>query len=517
MTCSRKIISEIKVIAKIQGIQANNALTLDPLTGVLQFGGPLIHDTVVNGNYNLSFGSFGNNIKYFSVSSGTTVYLEANNGSVGSFVNIDNNVILVGSSAPASRGLHGLHNYSANYQDFTYVQKVYTDNHIVGKNARNDVTSPGPTEDQKMIAWNNATGEWIMRTGSGAVTIGNPTEVIYNQAGTLVGHPNFTFNVATSVMSVPLIDMGHDFLAGDARYLTMRSSDPNVTLYVYLKGAGNFHIGTFNGAILLGSPAATDLLQRIQARGSQPQVDIALEPKGPDGMVFIGDKDEIGAFKRLAARGYNAHIHLMLQSKGQGNVILDPDPDNSVDGAWVKIGQGSGTVPGIRTRRLYADSEWVTTNLEIGGTGAGFTLLVGTSNQNVSDRFMTVASAAPDCNLQVYGKGLGKAAVNNIVRSKKVNIGDWNMSSSPNKNVTHGLPNHRKIISVEVIIRNDVDTFNYPLDSRNLSTPAVPNGGVIYWDSSYVWLGRLAGGDFANINFDATGYNRGWIYINYEL
>jgi hypothetical protein len=360
-----------------------------------------------------------------------------------------------------------------------------------------------------------------MQAAGAAPTAGSDTQVIFNQAGTLVGHNNFTFVPSTNTLSVPTIELGNSILTGTQRVIIARTNDAYADIIIEPKGAGSVHAYLTTGALIIGSNTSSSTYQRLQARGAGAQVDIALEPKGTDGMVFIGDKDEAGAFRKLAARGYNADLHLMLQSKGQGNVILDPDPNNSLDGAWVKIGQGSGTIPGTRTRRLYADSEYATTNLEIGGGGnQNFVLLIGTSNQNVSTRLLTVGSSATDCNLNIYGKGAGLVAVNGIVRSKKIAF-YWNMDNTGGITIAHGFDvnSWKKIVSVDVVVRNNFDAEYGPLDRKvGADTTGASQGGIVSWGNTTVALTRRDGGFFDNANYNLfSPYVRGWIYINYEL
>ena len=515
--CSRKIIEQIKIVGKIENVAARNAVNYED--GYLEFGGPLIHDTVVNGNFKLSFGDFTGNLSYFSVSSNSTVYLEANNGAVGSFINIENSKILIGSSSPTSGGLMGLHDYRAGMTDGRYyVQKIYVDNVIAGRPAVTNVTNPGASEHTKSIAWNNDIQHWTMQSAGAAPSAGADTQVIHNIGGALVGNTSFTFNPANPSMSVPHIELGHLTFAGSQRVIIARSSDAYAHIILEPQGQGSLWAYLTTGALIIGSPGSTSLVQRIQAQGSQPQVDIALETKGPDGIVFLGDKDEVGAFRRIAPRGYNASINMMIQSKGAGNVILDPDPSNSYDHAWVKIGHGSRSLPGIRTRRFYADSDWVTTNLEIGGNGLGHTLLLGTSDELASTRFLTAASAAADCNINIYGKGAGLVAINGFVRSKKIAIVNWNMNSTGGVSIAHGfgINDWTKIISIEVVVRNDFGGDYGPLG--RIVAAGVVEGGVAFWDNAAVYINRRVGGIFQSSIYDSTGgYVRGWIYINYEL
>ena len=517
--CSRKIIEQIKIVGKIDGLNARNGVNYTP-DGYLEFGGPLVHDTVVNGNYNLSFGSYGSNIKYFSVSSNTTIYLEANNGSVGSFINIENSKILIGSSSPGSGGIMGLHDYRAGMTDGRYyVQKMYVDNVIAGKPIVSAVANPGADEHTKSIAWNNDIGHWTMQAAGAAPTAGSPTQVIYNDAGALVGHENFTFTPVTNFLSVPSISLGHALLGGNYRYLTAQGSEAVISILLQPKGIGSIVLGAYTGAILLGADNSPNTVQRLMARGAGAQVDIALEVKGTDGKVFIGDKDEVGAYRRIQARGYNPSLNLMLQSKGVGDVILDPDPD-ATGGGVVRIGVGSAFAVGIKARKIYASSDFTIAHLEVGGDGGpggnSFMLLIGSSSQPASQRYISVASSALDTNLHLNAKGLGRVFVNGYT-TIKYTIGDWDMVSVVTKNVAHTIPDHTKILAVDVVIVSNVGD-RYPLNKVGFASGALDGGGIYKINTSNITLTRIpsaSGGFFANSSFGGAG-NRGWIYITYE-
>ena len=89
---------------------------------------------------------------------------------------------------------------------------------------------------------------------------------------------------------------------------------------------------------------------------------------------------------------------------------------------------------------------------------------------------------------------------------KIVNIGDWNMDSTQQVAVAHGIADFKKIRGVEIVIRNDADDVYYS------SQVNVYND---YINATNIGLQRVVSGTFDAATFDSTSYNRGWIVISY--
>lgn len=151
----------------------------------------------------------------------------------------------------------------------------------------------------------------------------------------------------------------------------------------------------------------------------------------------------------------------------------------------------------------------------------------------ISDLFYTkgnvgIGTENPTCTLEVNGRisaGDGfeceyrnSAGVESkkFLHTKIIEIGDWNMDAMYYKNVTHGLGStFKKIRNITAIIRNDADT-NYHSLLRFSSGANSFEGGISYIGNIDIVPSRLTGGVFDSTNFNATSYNRGWIYIVYE-
>jgi len=119
------------------------------------------------------------------------------------------------------------------------------------------------------------------------------------------------------------------------------------------------------------------------------------------------------------------------------------------------------------------------------------------------------------------GGALAAASVNTgtALKTKVVNIGDWNMDTESDTTVAHGIT-ASKIRDISCIIRNDDDDW-YNLAASNSATADDGGSGatdlfgvaIQRYDSTYVYLTRS--GIFNSTYYNATSYNRGWLTITY--
>jgi hypothetical protein len=101
-------------------------------------------------------------------------------------------------------------------------------------------------------------------------------------------------------------------------------------------------------------------------------------------------------------------------------------------------------------------------------------------------------------------------AQNVKLNTKVIDIGDWDMDSTFEIDVVHGLT-LAKIRSMTVLIRNDADTSYTNIDG------GVATGGItgIGADSTEITLSRTNSGSYDTSFYSSTSYNRGWITIQY--
>lgn len=104
----------------------------------------------------------------------------------------------------------------------------------------------------------------------------------------------------------------------------------------------------------------------------------------------------------------------------------------------------------------------------------------------------------------------GDTHIHDGLRTKIIDISDWNMDVTTTVNVTHGLT-FANIRQVGVYIRNDNDTVRHALDYDSGAGVA----GSFSANSVDIQLFRVAGGIFDSASYDSTTYNRGWVTILY--
>lgn len=102
-----------------------------------------------------------------------------------------------------------------------------------------------------------------------------------------------------------------------------------------------------------------------------------------------------------------------------------------------------------------------------------------------------------------------------LLKTKVIEIGDWDMDADDSVTVIHGISSAAiKARQITILILTDTSAFSVPLS--NLISGGNVVQGVFTLNNSAVLLRRETGGDFDNINFDSTSFNRGWITITYE-
>lgn len=164
------------------------------------------------------------------------------------------------------------------------------------------------------------------------------------------------------------------------------------------------------------------------------------------------------------------------------------------------------TLTGIETQNVLATTATFTglviTQLGINANNAKITA-VGQGASNTSD-------AARMTDIYDCVRSFDKA-----LRTEIIDIGDWNMDSTASVNVSlSGVASDDAIRHLSVIIRNDAGTNFYPLEILNGGLPS----GLWSIGGGNITLSRIAStGLFDSTNFDSTSYNRGWVYLVWDI
>lgn len=110
-----------------------------------------------------------------------------------------------------------------------------------------------------------------------------------------------------------------------------------------------------------------------------------------------------------------------------------------------------------------------------------------------------------------------------VLKTKVLEIGDWDMDANIGVTVTHGLSDITKIRSIDLVIRTDAGVSIYPwkmaLTTGNPIVTSIQVGidGNAPLTATVVNLTRETGGHYDSTAYDSTSFNRGWVTIVYEV
>lgn len=111
------------------------------------------------------------------------------------------------------------------------------------------------------------------------------------------------------------------------------------------------------------------------------------------------------------------------------------------------------------------------------------------------------------------GVGVGIETIDgSILRTKIINIGDWNMDTTNFVDVLHKLT-MSKIRDIKIIIRDDYDDLYLPINwYDNFNSIIV---GTYNIQATVINITRIDSAVFDSEDYNATSFNRGWITIWY--
>ena len=102
-----------------------------------------------------------------------------------------------------------------------------------------------------------------------------------------------------------------------------------------------------------------------------------------------------------------------------------------------------------------------------------------------------------------------------LLKTKIIEIGDWNMDTGTGVSVTHNVADRKKIREVTAIIRSDDDGTYRKL--AHTGTSGTTSGAVTSIASTTIGLSRTTGGIYDDAAYNSTSFNRGWVTVTYEV
>lgn len=215
----------------------------------------------------------------------------------------------------------------------------------------------------------------------------------------------------------------------------------------------------------------------------------------------------------------NANGWFVIEEFNGGTITGDLTLQDALGDYFLNIDSGDGVTNrasiirlrnnGINRWDLYKDIA-----TESGGNaGSNFRIDRIDDAGAVIGTAMTINRATGDTTFsgELTAGGESVTTSNVALKSKTIDIGDWNMDITNSVTVAHGLT-LADIRKVDVSIRNDTGEL-YPLIVGGTATGV--EGGWI-GGTTLVTLTRVTSGYFdGSSSFDDTSYNRGWITIEY--
>jgi len=95
-----------------------------------------------------------------------------------------------------------------------------------------------------------------------------------------------------------------------------------------------------------------------------------------------------------------------------------------------------------------------------------------------------------------------------VLLQKVINIGVWNMDTTPLRTISHGLT-FADIRAVKVAIQNDTGNA-----VNDFLMPGYAGTTHIEWDSSFIYMERGTGGYYDSASYNGAS-NRGWVTLFY--
>lgn len=473
--CDNTVIQQVKVVVGIGNLLIQNGLTLSGNT--LEWGGsPLLHNTDITGAFILNLGTNASRLTQGNIRANNQVLLDYNSGVVNASLLLASTGITLTDTTVSPKGLVGASDYSTNYTDNTYIQKIYGDTHLGTKLLSAIAITPTITQDHFYLQWDNTSSKYTL-VATGVTVPGADTNVLFNDATALGASAKFTFNKTTgTLVSGDIHILGTSDVAGAVKSIQVQGTDTNISLSLLPKGTGSIILGNdIGGKVILGISGNTDTDKIIGVQGTQSNIAIRLQPKGT-GILYVGDPVGSGNERIIQVDGTTTDISGRFKAKGAGSIYLTP--------------------------------------------GSGGQVIIGDIAVADTDYYLQTIGSGANRNLRISSNGTGRVIIDGYATTE-VSIPAWNMDTTVG--VTATIPNiiPSKIIFMSYVISNNAGTlFSYISTYIHDTAPgdmpdagigsAILTGGV----NTSVDLLRVDSGIFDNANYNA--FNSGKLTVVYR-
>lgn len=347
---------------------------------------------------------------------------------------------------------------------------------------------------------------------SGQIFVGNASSIA--TAVAVTGDIGITSGGVASISSGVIVDA--DVNASAAIAVSKLAALPNNTAVVLTDGSGKLTSianGTA-GFVLTSNGASAPTWQAVSGTGTVTSVSFAWSGSGLSFTGPITTTGTISTSGTLAAivggTGQNFYANGDLLYGTSSNTL-----NKLTIGSANQVLTVSGGFPAWSSS--ISASILPATVIQRSATLNTLTIPRASSGNTIEDGSLVDdgTDVATNGAIRIFG-GISTLVGGVLWKKKIIEIGDWDMDANQQKAVAHGLT-LSKIRTVSTMIRDDAGTNQLPLNGGAGVGNENNAGNVDSIDATNVNLYRVVGSLFDSTNYNATGYNRGWVTIEYEV
>jgi len=371
----------------------------------------------------------------------------------------------------------------------------------VAANTYIELTDTSSPDTIFMVAGGNA----VFDLSSTAVLVSQNIEMaVGKKVGDLDNDTYIVFNEGSDDDTVRIY-------AGGVEKVTITSSSVSIGIDAV---SGNFAVG---GSV--NPTGATKAIQMITGTSATTASDLTDNQVGIYSTVVSGIENKLN-FDFKGSGPVRKTVVLGFDCVFPNDVSVGNDLTVTGDIAPASLSGTIGGTPNISTAWTFSGVPVFSGATSFTGapTFSGlpvFSNVSGLSTDDIVERTGAEGVTIDGVLLKDSGIKTDSNGTNEVIRTKVLDIDDWDMSAATGTGtitVTHGLT-LAKIRQVNALIRRDDDASYFSF----LLGESVTEQNNIQALASNIQLTRAVGGQFDNVNFNSTSFNRGWITITYAV